>query len=142
MGRPLIAVDEAGNHSHHGFKGMQVTVSALAAEALKLTMPAASFSRSTESHNQDKVSMGSIAARDCLRILDLTEAVASIALLAVCQAVDLRGGARSAATRRLLQAVRKHVPTLDADRRQDVDIARVADLVRARTLPLGPPPRP
>ena len=138
----LIALDEIGNHSHHGFKGMQVTSSALAAEALKLTMPAAAFSRSTESHNQDKVSMGSIAARECLRILDLSEAVASIALLAVCQAVDLRGGARSSATQRLLAAVRKHVPTLSADRRQDVDIARVAELVRARTLPLGPLAQP
>jgi histidine ammonia-lyase len=50
--------------------------SALCAEALKLTMPASVFSRSTENHNQDKVSMGTIAARDLLRILDLTETVA------------------------------------------------------------------
>ena len=61
----LISLEGAGSHAHHGFKGMQVTASALSAEALKLTMPAAAFSRSTESHNQDKVSMGSIAARDC-----------------------------------------------------------------------------
>jgi len=46
---------------HHGFKAMQISTSALAAEALKLTMPASVFSRSTECHNQDKVSMGSIA---------------------------------------------------------------------------------
>jgi histidine ammonia-lyase len=134
----LIAVDDGGNRAHHGFKGMQVTASALAAEALKLTMPASSFSRSTESHNQDKVSMGSIAARECLRILDLTEAVSAIALLAVCQAVELRGGPRSATTRRLLEAVRKYVPKLSADRRQDADIALVADLLRSRALPLTP----
>jgi histidine ammonia-lyase len=136
----LISIDDTGNHAHHGFKGMQVTASALTAEALKLTMPAAAFSRSTESHNQDKVSMGSIAARETLRILDLTEAVAAIALLAVCQCADLRGGTPSRASRKLLEAVRKHVPMLRADRRQDADIARVADLVRARALPLAPPP--
>jgi len=135
----LIAYDGDGRHAHHGFKGMQVTASALAAEALKLTMPAASFSRSTESHNQDKVSMGSIAARDALRILDRTEAVAAIALLAVCQCVDLRGEARSAATKRLHEAVRKHVPVLQADRRQDADIARIVELVAARALPLAAP---
>ncbi len=135
----LVAFEERGTHAHHGFKGMQVTASALAAEALKLTMPAAAFSRSTESHNQDKVSMGSIAARDCLRILDLTEAVAAIALLAVCQSLDLRGVAPSRASQRLHKAVRKHVPMLRADRRQDADIACVADLVRARTLPLSAP---
>ena len=134
----LIALDGEGSTAHHGFKGMQVTASALAAEALKLTMPAASFSRSTESHNQDKVSMGSIAARESLRILELSEAVAAIGLLAVCQCVDLRGGAPSRASRQLHTAVRKHVPPLHADRRQDADIARIVELVSARSLPLAP----
>ena len=54
---------------NHGFKAVQIGISAWTAEALKLTMPASVFSRSTECHNQDKVSMGTIAARDCLRIL-------------------------------------------------------------------------
>lgn len=75
---------------NHGFKAVQIGMSAWTAEALKLTMPASVFSRSTECHNQDKVSMGTIAARDCLRVLQLTEQVASAALLASCQAVELR----------------------------------------------------
>lgn len=58
---------------HHGFKAVQIGCSAWAAEALKQTMPASVFSRSTECHNQDKVSMGTIAARDAWRVLDLTE---------------------------------------------------------------------
>ena len=66
---------------HHGFKAMSISSSALTAEALKATMPAASFSRSTESHNQDKVSMGTIAARDAERICTLTERVVAIHLL-------------------------------------------------------------
>ena len=133
----LVSLEGAGASAHHGFKGMQVTASALAAEALKLTMPAAAFSRSTESHNQDKVSMGSIAARDCLRVLDLSEAVAAIGLLAVCQCVELRGGPRSRQSQRLHDAVRKHVPVLRGDRRQDADIARVVELVRSGSLPLA-----
>jgi len=36
-------------------------------------MPASVFSRSNRMHNQDKVSMGTIAARDCIRILELTD---------------------------------------------------------------------
>jgi histidine ammonia-lyase len=102
-------------------------------------MPASAFSRSTESHNQDKVSMGTIAARDCRRIVELTETVAAIGLLAGCQGLDLRDGGSQA--RRLLEvrgAMRKAVPTLDADRRQDVDIARVLELLRDDGLPLGP----
>jgi histidine ammonia-lyase len=75
---------------NHGFKAVQIAVSSWTAEALKLTMPASVFSRSTECHNQDKVSMGTIAARDCLRILTLTEQVAAACLLTSCQALELR----------------------------------------------------
>lgn len=128
----------SGNIAHHGFKAMQISASALTAEALKLTMPASAFSRSTESHNQDKVSMGTIAARDCRRILDLTETVGAIALLAVCQALDLRGGdAGSRRARSLRDSVRKQVPMLTEDRRQDLDIERVLTLYRGGALPLA-----
>ncbi|SMS00121.1 HAL/PAL/TAL family ammonia-lyase [Vibrio mangrovi] len=75
---------------NHGFKAVQIGISAWTAEALKLTMPASVFSRSTECHNQDKVSMGTIAARDCMRVLQLTEQVASASLLAAVQAINIR----------------------------------------------------
>ncbi|MDO8698657.1 MAG: aromatic amino acid lyase, partial [Pseudomonas sp.] len=75
---------------NHGLKAVQIGSSAWAAEALKLTMPASVFSRSTECHNQDKVSMGTIAARDALRSLELTEQVAAATLLAANQGVWLR----------------------------------------------------
>ena len=123
---------------HHGFKAMQISASALCAEALKLTVPASVFSRSTESHNQDKVSMGTIAARDLLRITELTETVAAITLLAACQAVDLRGidtcGARG---QELHTALRREISMVTEDRRQDRDIARVLEMLRADRLPIG-----
>jgi histidine ammonia-lyase len=75
---------------NHGFKAVQIAASAWAAEALKHTMPASVFSRSTECHNQDKVSMGTIAARDCVRINKLTAQVLAASLLAAFQALDLR----------------------------------------------------
>ena len=135
----LVAVDAGAHIVHSGFKGMQIAASALTAEALKLAVPAAVFSRSTESHNQDKVSLGTIAARDALRSLELAETVAAILLLAGCQALDLRGAtAARGRARALHDAVRKEVPMLRADRRQDVDIARVLAALRAGALPLGP----
>lgn len=75
---------------NHGYKAVQIGASAWTAEALKLTMPASAFSRSTECHNQDKVSMGTIAARDALRVLTLVEQVAAATLHAACQGVELR----------------------------------------------------
>ncbi|MCY1391030.1 Tyrosine 2,3-aminomutase [compost metagenome] len=82
---------------NHGFKAVQIGASAWTAEALKNTMPASVFSRSTECHNQDKVSMGTIAARDALRVLELTEQVAAATLLAAQQGLWLRGRGTGAA---------------------------------------------
>jgi histidine ammonia-lyase len=75
---------------NHGFKAVQIAVSAWTAEALKNTMPASVFSRSTECHNQDKVSMGTIAVRDCTRVNRLTSQVIAASLLASFQALTLR----------------------------------------------------
>ncbi|QNR97216.1 aromatic amino acid lyase [Stenotrophomonas sp. 169] len=75
---------------NHGLKALQISVSAWTAEALKNTLPASVFSRSTECHNQDKVSMGTIAARDCLRVIELVEQVVAAMLIAARQAVALR----------------------------------------------------
>jgi len=128
---------------NHGFKAVQISVSAWTAEALKLTMPAASFSRSTESHNQDKVSMGSIAARDCLRVLVLAEQVAAAQLLATRQALLLRSragelepAALSGAMRGFVESVAPYFDFLDEDRRLDGTLARAADAIRAQAWPL------
>ncbi|MCG6451147.1 aromatic amino acid lyase, partial [Vibrio parahaemolyticus] len=86
----LTGAEGARKPINHGFKAVQIGISAWTAEALKHTMPASVFSRSTECHNQDKVSMGTIAARDCLRVLQLTEHVAAASLLAATQAIELR----------------------------------------------------
>ena len=139
----LVALQGTASVTHHGFKAMQITASALTAEALKLTMPATAFSRSTESHNQDKVSMGSIAARDCQRVLELTETVAIVELLALCQAADLRGPEScKRRTRALHTAVRALAARNDGDRRQDLDITGVLALYRRGELPTGTPDFP
>jgi histidine ammonia-lyase/phenylalanine ammonia-lyase len=120
---------------HHGFKGMQIAAAALTAEALKLTMPASAFSRSTEAHNQDKVSMGSIAARDARTIIELTREVAAIHLLALCQAADLRGvDELSPATRRAYEVVRAKIPYVDQDRPLESDIEFVVELIKSGKL--------
>ena len=128
-GLPADLVRVAGKNFvfHHGFKAMSLSASALAAEALKLTMPAASFSRSTESHNQDKVSMGTIAARDAERICTLTERVLAIHLLAATQGCDIRGNI--AVRPNLLALIRKIRSLSEAvleDREMDGDIERLA----------------
>lgn len=119
----------------HGFKGMQLTASALTAEALHLTTPATSFSRSTEAHNQDKVSMGTIAARDARTVVELAIEVAAVHVLALCQAADLRSvDLLSDRTAALHRFVRKSSPFLDRDRPLDADLATVAQAIRSGEL--------
>ncbi|MEV7023359.1 aromatic amino acid ammonia-lyase [Kitasatospora sp. NPDC093558] len=120
---------------HHGYKGMQLACSAVTAEALKTAAPAGVFSRSTGAHNQDKVSMSPIAARDACSVLDLTREVAAIHLLAACQAVELRGaGQLGPRTRRVHQLVRTLAPFNAADRPMDGDIRAVLGAMRDGSL--------
>jgi histidine ammonia-lyase/phenylalanine ammonia-lyase len=117
---------------HHGFKGMQLCCSAMTAEAMKLCNPATIHSRSTECHNQDKVSMGAIAARDARTIVELAQNIAAIHLIACCQALELRGVERcSPRTRDAFFLVRERVPFLNGDRYMDDDIAAVVEMIRA-----------
>ncbi len=136
----LVARGGSGRRMHHGFKAMEITASALTAEALKLAGPSSVFSRSTESHNQDKVSMGTISAREAGRICELTETVAAVHLLALCQALDIRvkaGAQPSEPLRRIHAAVREVARMNTEDRRMDLDIAAVLELIRRDGVPLG-----
>ena len=130
-----VAPDDPEAGVHHGFKGMQLCCSAMTAEALKLSNPATVFSRSTEAHNQDKVSMATIAARDARSIVELAQNVAAIHLLAATQALDLRGPEKaSPVTRAAHDIVRSRVPFMDGDRRMDEDIREVVELIRSGEL--------
>ncbi|MFF4594242.1 histidine ammonia-lyase [Amycolatopsis sp. NPDC001319] len=129
------APDDPEAGLHHGFKGAQIAASALTAEALHLTTPMSSFSRSTEAHNQDKVSMGTIAARHAHTVVHLTSQVTAIHLLALCQAADLSGVDQlGGATRAAHTYVRGHSDFLAADRPLDTEIEAVAALVRSGEL--------
>lgn len=99
---------------NHGFKAVQIGCSAWTAEALKQTLPASIFSRSTECHNQDKVSMGTIAARDCLRVLQLTEQVTAAMLIASVQGVRLRIKRGEVQVETLSEGVKQTLAQVDA----------------------------
>ena len=129
-----VGVNSAINH---GLKGLQISVSAWTAEALKLTMPASVFSRSTECHNQDKVSMGTIASRDCLRVLELTEQVAAAMLIAVHQGVLLRLKCPQKATLHanldtMMQSLSQHIAFIEEDRALQTDLEKLIIQIQQR----------
>ena len=126
---------------NHGLKALQISASAWTAEALKLTMPASVFSRSTECHNQDKVSMGTIAARDCLRVLELVEQVAAALLIAVRQGVWLRcrlnrSVAPGAMLKNMMDALSTDINVIEEDRRLEPDLRLLLERIRGRVWKL------
>ncbi len=133
----LSGSTEARRPLNHGFKAVQIGASAYAAEALKLTMPAASFSRSTETHNQDKVSMGSISARDALQVLELTERIAASLALAAAQGVEirvLRGEAKieQPGMKRLFEQVRSVSAFVTEDRALERELRAAIECIQTR----------
>ena len=126
---------------NHGLKALQISASAWTAEALKLTMPASVFSRSTECHNQDKVSMGTIAARDCLRVLELCEQVAAALLITVRQGVWLRcqlapDAPPQAQITAMLAALADDIAPVVEDRRLDPELRVLLERIRTQAWPL------
>ena len=128
---------------NHGFKAVQIGVSAWTAEALKHTMPASVFSRSTECHNQDKVSMGTIAARDCMRVMVLTEQVASASLLAATQAIEIRKAHKeldemhfSESLKTMTKSVLTDFDLVREDRPLEADLRHFMTLIEKQHWPL------
>ncbi len=131
----LSGAQGARSAINHGLKALQISASAWTAEALKLTMPASVFSRSTECHNQDKVSMGTIAARDCLRVLELTEQVVAALLITVRQAVWLRCRLNSQAKleapiEKMMAMLSADIPEIIEDRRLEPDLRLMLERIR------------
>jgi histidine ammonia-lyase/phenylalanine ammonia-lyase len=134
---PFVSPGDEEEGLNHGFKGMQLACSSLTGDALSRCMPLSAFSRSTECHNQDKVSMGATAARQARDVVALCEKVAAIHLVALCQAADLRGASKLGRTRMVYERVRAVVPFLSSDRPMADDIAAVLELLHDGSLTDG-----
>jgi len=121
--------------THHGFKAMQITLSSLTADVIMNTVPASLNSRPTESFNQDKVSMGTTAALHFSKQLPNLENMLSIALIGMAQAVDLRGKEMcSPFLQNNFDSIREKVEKLTEDRRMDVDIKVVNEMIKAKSF--------
>ena len=113
-----------------GLKALQLTSSALTARAAQRVVPDTVFSRSTEAHNQDKVSMGLNAALTAAETVTLLQQVLATELIALSNAAALRQENRiSPDGRQLLAAIRSLSPVLDRDRRLDTELQQLTDAI-------------
>lgn len=117
-------------HYHHGFKAMQITLSSLSADVMMRMLPSSVFSRSTESMNQDKVSMGTTGALGLKGGIEEFSSMLSIAMLGIAQAIDIRGSENFSPFAVALHAkIRAVSAPLIEDRRLDGDIAIVREML-------------
>jgi histidine ammonia-lyase len=120
--------------AHHGLKGLHQHASATASEIVRLAVPSSIFSRSAESHNQDKISLGTHAARNFTQQLSLLADLTALHCSCAVQALDLRHDHTPPALNAFRSSVRTHVPFVDVDRPLRADLLRL----RARITHSGP----
>ena len=128
LGENLKIIDSP---THHAFKLAQITLSSLSADVLMNTNAASLYSRPTESLNQDKVSMGTTAARNFAKQLPDLANMLSIAFLGIAQAVDIRGVKKcSPHLQECHTKIRQKAPKVLKDRRLDLDFKALKTLLK------------
>ena len=133
-GLPLFLVrDKEGVRM--GLMGTQYTATSLAAENRILAYPASIQSLPTNANNQDIVSMGTIAARNALKILRNVECIIAIEMISAAQAIDLRGPEKlGKGTIKAYRMIRKVLPPIVEDRETYADIAKLVEILRDEEL--------
>jgi histidine ammonia-lyase len=131
---PPFLVENAGLNS--GFMILQYTCAALVSENKVLVHPASADSIPTSANQEDHVSMGPIAGRQALEIIDNVKKVIAIHLLTSTQALDLRKKQLSyfsipfeigKNTTKITKKVREYVSFWEEDRLAEPDIRYILE---------------
>jgi len=126
-------VKEGGLNS--GLMMAHVTAAGLVSESKTLSFPASVDSIPTSDDREDHVSMGPIAGRKLMTILENTLNVLAIEILSSCQAIDLRRPLKTTASlEKVFARVREDVAFLDQDRILHTDILSIAEMISGEDL--------
>ena len=110
----FLALDDEGLYS--GLQGSQYLATSTASENLDLAAPASVKTIPSNGQNQDIVSMGLIAARKSLQLLENVGLIVSVLVAACYQAASITGIERfSPAVRGLLERLRADIPAYRDD---------------------------
>lgn len=130
---PAFLVENSGLNS--GFMVAQYTAAALVSENKVLCHPACVDSIPTCAGQEDHVSMGSISARKALLVVANVTNVIAIEFLAAAQGLEfLKPFKSSKPIQAVHELIRESVPKLVEDRRLDVEIGKVVDLMKKREI--------
>ncbi len=132
-GIPKLLMKETGINS--GYMILQYTSAALASENKTLCYPASADSIPTSLGQEDHVSMGSIAGRKALQVIENVEKILAIELLTAAQAFEFRKPLRSGAILEMVhKEVRKKVSFASGDRVFADDIEEGIKMIHERSV--------
>ncbi len=124
-------MNDVEKHLHHGLKGLHQATNAITSEILSMATPNSIFSRSSETHNQDKVSLGMSAAINCADMLKKLFTITSMHIICLAQALDIKGHKlKGDKANELYQLVRRHVPFITNDQAMGPNIQVLSDALR------------
>jgi histidine ammonia-lyase len=124
----LVVPEKAGLHS--GLMLTQYTAASLFSENKVLAHPASVDSIPTSANQEDHVSMGTIAARKAVKILENTENVLAIEILTACQAIDFRDPRKlGKKTKAIYQSIRKISKFVSEDKELSPEIIKIKSLL-------------
>lgn len=116
---------------NHSLKGLHQATSAITSEIIQKAIPNGIFSRSSESHNQDKVSLGMSSATSCYEMIDGVFKLLALQLSCLCQAIDLKKvELKSEKTKSIYKLVRQHVPHVTVDMSLGQNVAALVQALK------------
>ncbi|KAF7637789.1 Histidine ammonia-lyase [Meloidogyne graminicola] len=132
-GLPTFLTKNGGLNS--GFMTVQLCAASLVSENKVLCHPSSADSIPTSCNQEDHVSMGGFSARKALKVVEHTEAVLAMELLAACQGIEFLKPLKSTETlQKVYELVRSVAPPLNDDRYMHPEIQSVISLVRSNQI--------
>lgn len=132
-GLPAFLAPQGGLNSGHMI--VQVAAASLVSENKVLAHPASVDSIPTSADKEDHVSMGTIAARKLVRVIENVRNVIAMELLSGAQALDLVRPLKSSPAVEALHAkIRERVPFAATDRVFSEDVTALREMIQDRSL--------
>jgi histidine ammonia-lyase len=130
---PAFLVKKGGLNS--GFMITQYAAASLVSENKVLAHPASVDSIPSSANQEDHVSMGTIAARKALTIVDNVKRVLATELMAACQAIDFRQGfILGKGTQLAYKTIRKHIDFIEEDKVMYKELDKCTELINSNEL--------
>jgi histidine ammonia-lyase len=130
---PAFLIKKGGLNS--GFMITQYAAASLVSENKVLAHPASVDSIPSSANQEDHVSMGTIAARKALSIVNNVKRVIATELMAACQAIDFREGySLGKGTEIAYKTIRQHIDFIEEDKLMFEELNKCTELIDSGVL--------